>query len=197
MKIFEQLERQRAWNEDERMVLESVRRLAADLIAPNAEHADRTSEFPWKNIAAKGWTLSGSGRAYTGMPFTLRTSNFDLATGEANRPDRIRKGSLDNPTAQRWYDVSAFPLVPTSAFRFGTAGRNILDGPGFMALNFALARRWTTSEHTSLQFRWEVFNAANHTNFDLPENLVNAANAGSIITAADSRQMQFGLKFHF
>ena len=152
---------------------------------------------PWKNAATKGWTLSGSGRAYTGMPFTPRTSNFDLATGEANRPDRIRKGSLDNPTAQRWYDVSAFPLVPTNAFRFGTAGRNILDGPGFMALNFALARRWTTSEHTSLQFRWEVFNAANHTNFNLPENMVNAANAGSIITAADSRQMQFGLKFHF
>ena len=152
---------------------------------------------PWKNFATTGWTLSGSGRAYTGLPFTPRTSNFDLTTGGASRPDRIRKGTLDNPTAQQWYDVSAFPLVPTGAFRFGTAGRNILDGPGFMALNFALARRFTTSEHTSLQFRWEVFNAANHTNLNLPENLVNAANAGSIISAAESRQMQFGLKFHF
>jgi alkylation response protein AidB-like acyl-CoA dehydrogenase len=52
MKVFEQLERARDWSEDERMVLDQVRRLATEVIAPRAEHYDRTGEFPWDNIRA-------------------------------------------------------------------------------------------------------------------------------------------------
>ena len=52
MKIFDQLERRRAWTEEERLILDSVHKLAADVIAPAAEEADRTAAFPWKNIEA-------------------------------------------------------------------------------------------------------------------------------------------------
>ena len=52
MKVFEQIERRRRWNEEEALVLEQVRRVANAVIAPNAEHYDRTGEFPWKNIQA-------------------------------------------------------------------------------------------------------------------------------------------------
>lgn len=52
MKIFEQLEARRAWAEDERLILGFVQRLADDIIAPAAEHHDRSGEFPWKNVAA-------------------------------------------------------------------------------------------------------------------------------------------------
>jgi alkylation response protein AidB-like acyl-CoA dehydrogenase len=52
MKVFDQLERRRSWPEDERLVLEQVRRLATSIIAPRASHYDRTSEFPWENIRA-------------------------------------------------------------------------------------------------------------------------------------------------
>src|SRR5215510_13912262 len=52
MKIFDQLERRRDWNEEERLILDAVRRLAADVIAPAAEEADRTAAFPWKNVEA-------------------------------------------------------------------------------------------------------------------------------------------------
>ena len=52
MKLFEQLERARRWGEDERFVLEQVRRVAREVIAPNAERYDRSSEFPWDNVAA-------------------------------------------------------------------------------------------------------------------------------------------------
>jgi len=52
MKVFERLERRRNWSEDERIVLDQVRRLADEVIAPRAEHHDRTGEFPWANIRA-------------------------------------------------------------------------------------------------------------------------------------------------
>lgn len=52
MKIFEQIDRRRRWSEDEALILDQVRRLADEVIAPNAEHYDRTGEFPWKNIEA-------------------------------------------------------------------------------------------------------------------------------------------------
>jgi alkylation response protein AidB-like acyl-CoA dehydrogenase len=52
MKVFDQLEQRRSWPEDERLVLEQVRRLATSVIAPRASHYDRTSEFPWENIRA-------------------------------------------------------------------------------------------------------------------------------------------------
>ncbi len=75
MKIFEQLDRQRAWTEDEAMVLDSVRRLANSTIALNAAHADRSGEFPWQNIEAinalglNGLFVPG---AYGGSPLSFR-----------------------------------------------------------------------------------------------------------------------------
>lgn len=52
MKIFEQLERKRAWDAEERAVLESVRRVAVEVIAPGASAYDKSGDFPWKNMEA-------------------------------------------------------------------------------------------------------------------------------------------------
>ncbi|ESR23794.1 acyl-CoA dehydrogenase family protein [Lutibaculum baratangense] len=52
MRIFEQLERRRGWSEDEQMVLDQVRRCAAEVIEPNAERFDREHAFPWDNVHA-------------------------------------------------------------------------------------------------------------------------------------------------
>jgi len=38
--------------EEERLLIASVRKLAADVIAPRAAHHDRTAEFPWDNVEA-------------------------------------------------------------------------------------------------------------------------------------------------
>ena len=52
MKIFEALEEARRWNEDERLLLDQVDRLAAEVIGPNAAETDEKSAFPWANIKA-------------------------------------------------------------------------------------------------------------------------------------------------
>jgi alkylation response protein AidB-like acyl-CoA dehydrogenase len=52
MKLFEQINRSRNWNDEERMVLDAVQRMVDTVIAPNAAKYDETGEFPWENVEA-------------------------------------------------------------------------------------------------------------------------------------------------
>jgi len=52
MNVFERLDATLALPEEERLLLESVRDLARDEIAPRAERYDREAEFPWENVRA-------------------------------------------------------------------------------------------------------------------------------------------------
>jgi len=52
MHIFEQLEQRRAWADDEQLVVDTVRRLADEVIVPRAAAYDQSGEFPWDNVAA-------------------------------------------------------------------------------------------------------------------------------------------------
>ncbi|MDP2997402.1 MAG: carboxypeptidase regulatory-like domain-containing protein [Bryobacterales bacterium] len=161
-----------------------------------------TMSFSWqtpfrRSRWLRGWQLTGSGRAYTGQPFTAKTSNVQLDQGEANRPDRIAKGMLDRRTPERWFDLSAFPVVPNGAFRFGNSGRNILDGPGWAGINLGVYRRFNTGERSYLQLRWEVFNLLNHPNLQTPNVNVNAITGGTITQADPPRTMQLALKWVF
>ena len=73
--LFERIEDRRAWSEDERLVLDSVRRLAGEVIAPRAEAHDRSGDFPADNIAAiNALGLNGLfvPEAYGGNPISYR-----------------------------------------------------------------------------------------------------------------------------
>jgi alkylation response protein AidB-like acyl-CoA dehydrogenase len=52
MKMFEKVLRNRNWSAEEQQVLDQVQRMVDEVIAPNAEHIDRTGEFPWRNVEA-------------------------------------------------------------------------------------------------------------------------------------------------
>jgi hypothetical protein len=158
--------------------------------------------FSWQaprhlNMFLRGWQLAGTGIAHTGPPFTPTNSNANLALGEASRPNRIAKGSVPNPTPTHWFDPADFPVVPDGSFAFGNSGRDIIDGPGQIAINTSFSRNFAIQERKNLQFRWEVFNILNHPNFPLPVATVNTANAGTIQSAADPRTMQAALRFTF
>jgi hypothetical protein len=136
-------------------------------------------------------------RLQTGPPFTLKTSNVQLDQGEANRPDRIAKGTLPDPSPAMWYDKSAFPVVPTGAFHFGNSGRNVLDGPGLAEANVSVIKRFRIQDRYNLQIRAEAFNALNHPNYDLPNQNVNALAGGTITGANSPRLIQFGARLQF
>jgi len=52
MNLLERLDSRLSLNDEERMLLDSVKSLARDRIAPRAEHFDRTAEFPWEHVEA-------------------------------------------------------------------------------------------------------------------------------------------------
>jgi hypothetical protein len=80
---------------------------------------------------------------------------------------------------------------------FGSAGRNILEGPGHATVNFSLVKTVKTGERTSLQFRAESFNLFNRANFGFPDNFFGSPTFGQILSADIARRIQFGLKVLF
>jgi len=52
MRVFERLDSTPAFADEERILIDSVRALARDRIAPRAAHHDATGEFPWDNVKA-------------------------------------------------------------------------------------------------------------------------------------------------
>ncbi len=51
MKVFNRLDASVAFSAEERMLIESVRQLAREKIAPRAAHYDASAAFPWDNVA--------------------------------------------------------------------------------------------------------------------------------------------------
>jgi hypothetical protein len=158
--------------------------------------------FAWRmpsvhNVVLRGWQLAGTGTAYSGAPFTPLVSAASADLAQATRPDRLADGSLPNPSRTDWFNLNAFAIVPDTAFRFGNSGRNILDGPSQVAINLALSRNFQIRERLRMQVRWEAFNVSNHTNFQLPADALDKANAGTITVANAARVMQLGARIDF
>jgi hypothetical protein len=91
----------------------------------------------------------------------------------------------------------------------GTAGRNLLTGPGTSNVDFSVFKNHSIkkiSESFNVQFRAEFFNILNHANFAVPSSpdrtdIFDSTGtlspiAGQITrTTTDSREIQFALKF--
>jgi alkylation response protein AidB-like acyl-CoA dehydrogenase len=71
MNVLDRLDATIPLADEERMLVESVRRLAQEKIAPRAERYDRTAEFPWDNVRelnALGANAMFIPEAYGGSP---------------------------------------------------------------------------------------------------------------------------------
>jgi outer membrane receptor protein involved in Fe transport len=150
----------------------------------------------WNYALPGGWQVNGINTFQTGLPFTPTIGSTTLNTGTGQRPDRIADGKLDNPTVDRWFDISAF--TRPAQFTYGNAGRNILYGPGRVNFDFSLFKEFRIKEGMRLQFRTEIFNLLNTPQFDLPNATVDAGNAGTITSIVGTpRQIQLGAKVVF
>ena len=149
------------------------------------------------------WNVSGVWGMMSGTWFTPRdpteVSNAkDNCNGcPAERPNRIGNGNLpaEQRTIDRWFDASAFVVQPQ--YTFGNAGNFILEGPGYFNLDAGIHRNFSISDRWKVVFRWEMFNALNHANFNNPSSTINSATTGQISGTQPARSMQMGLKLTF
>ncbi|MBL8569381.1 MAG: acyl-CoA dehydrogenase family protein [Phreatobacter sp.] len=75
LKSFAHLDQSRKWSPEENIALDQVRRLATDVLRPNADRFDETKEFPWANIEAfRAVGLNGIfvPEEYGGSPISYR-----------------------------------------------------------------------------------------------------------------------------
>ena len=179
-----------------------------------------------------GWQWNGIVAYQTGAHWTPYCASgnrcdFNYDGTRNDRPD-VLAGSTFNATkgdwANGWFQpggtfgsgsMSAWcgggPGSCTSSTSFfqtpckacdGNLGRNTFEGPGLINTDESLFKNIKATERFTFQFRFEVFNALNHTNFLLPSsstganfaNRITSANFGQSAGTRDPRLIQFGLK---
>jgi outer membrane receptor protein involved in Fe transport len=146
-----------------------------------------------------GWSLDGITTLDSGRPFSPMVSNTASVNADFNsvRADKIGNPHVANQSAAEWFNPAAFS-DPQQPYRDGTASADSLWGPAQYVVNLTLAKTFVISEHKTLEFRWENFNAFNIDNYGLPANTIDVSGAGQITsTQTQMRQMQFGLHFRF
>ena len=158
-----------------------------------------------------GWQASGIITVYTGVPFSVTTSNLDLAglglinANPAARPNLLCDPNENAPHGLQWVTNQCFQLNPPNtgpgstglSNAPGNTPRGIIEGPPTQRVDFTMSKSFRFTETASIQIRGEVFNIFNHTNFRNVSTNITAANFGAITTVRDPRTMQFGLKLSF
>jgi hypothetical protein len=175
----------------------------------------RTAARGVQGIVQNGWQVGGIYKLTDGTPFTPLIGGDPLGKKSSDPwdyPDRtvgcpvVNSGYKHNG-ALNYVNLHCFTF-PSPGTRRGNAGRNIIVGPGLSELDMSLFKNnliAKISDTFNVQFRAEIFNVLNHTNFNPPNNnnqqlfdaSGNALGSGGVLsapTATTSRQLQLGLK---
>jgi outer membrane receptor protein involved in Fe transport len=82
--------------------------------------------------------------------------------------------------------------------RIGNTPRTVCCGPGISETDFALMKNIPVNERTHFEFRAELFNVFNHTQFYNPDgDSTDGAQFGQVTEVKSPRLAQFGLKYYF
>jgi len=182
-----------------------------------------------------GWQVSGVAHWQTGFPYTMVNGSDRNGDGQSG-PDRPDISNLAAPLNTRATIDSGCPLGYSNPDVFDgsrankqacwdpatvhwiegiglpnarTVGRNTQLAPGLDNLNLAIAKRFKFTERTGLEYRIEMFNALNSSNFGnfVVPRAVNSNSftpAGQATTFLDvtqtesfGRSMRMRVKFEF
>ncbi len=168
----------------------------------------------WNHALARGifdgWQLSGITAFVSGTPRGIGASlagNPDITGGG----DGARLWITGNPvlprgerTPERWFNTSAF--APPQRGEVGNAPKDVIRLPGVNNWDISVFKKFhLRSESRYLQFRWELYNVFNHTQFsNVDSNAIFNANGvqtssqfGRVNGARDPRTMQLALRLTF
>jgi len=185
------------------------------------------------NSMVGDWQISAINQAQSGLPFNItyspgsinQVSGIPYSFRGANlyRPNRVggqRLTSLTknvpgatSTTSLQYVNLAALQLPASGSSNtlhspFGTLGRNAGRSPDINYLNLAINKRFATPvERLKIEFRSELYNIFNHTNFATPTTNVSGTisttsnvtptSGGNITATFDPRIVQFGLKASF
>ncbi len=153
----------------------------------------------------EGWQWAGITTLQSGHPYDLFGNRDSEHTGFSARLDMTGNPSLPSghPKDQTGVNWDGFALADYGFA--GNVGKNHFFGPGYHNWDMVMSKDTTITERVKLQFRTEVFNVFNRTQFDQPGNLYQDPGTFGFSTetisrsdgTTSARQMQFGLKLLF
>jgi hypothetical protein len=165
------------------------------------------------------WQLNGIVTFLSGIPLDINAGVPSLYFGLASnapagfRPDLVpgQPIYLNGPDKTKYLNPKAFALPAPGTF--GNLRRGTVRQPGLANVDFSVAKNWKLKEKYGIQFRAEMFNLFNHTEFNGFNNGLGANFDGANFTAFNNtlgtgtfgqlssdrgpRNIQFGIKFNF
>ena len=89
-----------------------------------------------------GWQFNGVFSAFSGLPFSVLSAGTSLDAPEARNGQTLVKSEVERfgeiSAGKAFFDPLAF--APVTQARFGTAGFNLLRGPGYVGFDGGLFR---------------------------------------------------------
>jgi hypothetical protein len=131
---------------------------------------------------------------------SLSTATSNATTTSGNVTATERPNAIGNPnsgpqTINAWFNVKAYAIP--AQYTFGNAGLSTILGPAFFGTDLGIHRDFRIRERFRVTYRWEMFNAFNHTHFSNPGATIGTSTAGVISSTLPARVMQMALKLTF
>jgi hypothetical protein len=156
------------------------------------------------------WEVAGITTFASGFPQSIAFSFADgvdrWGGGDAPRVNMLANPLLPRSerTFERYFNTAAIG-APVGVGDFGNAPRDVYRGPGIANWDFTLFKNFPIKEQIRFQFRWELYNLFNHTQFSAVDNNARFDSQGrqingqfgQLTAARTARQMQFSLRFEF
>jgi hypothetical protein len=210
-------------NSDYNQPLYNTTSLVYDLPFGRGKHFLNTGGIV--NAVLGQWQVSAINSAASGYQFNITdtpvaaiqvtaSSVPSYRGGNIYRPNRVGTSPLytldkkrSTGTALQYLNVGAYtptggsPLSISTTNPFGSLARNAGRSPAINYLNMAFNKRFNTPiERLNMEFRGELYNILNHTNFATAGGVAGSGTAltgGTITSTLDPRIVQFGLKIIF
>ena len=159
----------------------------------------------------QGWQVSGITRFVSGAPLSVSfsgTASLDYSGTPSLNARIVVVSDPVLPKSERSFSHN----FRTNVFRepargtIGNAARTIIRGPGINNWDTALFKNFRLVERVRLQFRWELYNAFNHSQFSGLDTTARFDSAtgeqinsrlSEFTSARTPRQMQLALRFTF
>ncbi len=162
-----------------------------------------SSLHPVLNTVLGGWQLNGITTFQSGNPLhpgLIRdTSNTGNQLTSTLRPNLAAPIKYSDPRATgRWFNADAFSLPDLGTL--GNAARGVLMGPGINNWDLGIGKNFRIKERANIQFRAEMFNAFNHTQFSGAYTSIDPSLSsliGTITAARAPRNVQLGMRIEF
>ena len=147
----------------------------------------------WKGVGLGGWRYSTIFLAQSG--FSLNPGLSISNQGLAILPDQASGSTNGSKTVEEWFNTNAY-TAPAAGY-FGNATPGSIRGPGVVNFDTAFYKDFRIKENQDIEFRAELFNIFNHTNFNGVQTSFGNGNYGHITSARDPRIVEFALRYQF